>query len=207
LELFNINKLLYNFDYLFTINNIKGLRFYSLQEFMLYNESNDFESLHLCSNYNLFLIHMFKQNYKYDLFLKQNKQEHQDVNNDKILVLKDYEDLLLQKKIKNLKRKSAPTVLKNKKRKKKIIQILVETDLNFTDYNYDNEEENYIQVNEYGGVNYHKKVDLEVTKSESESESENENENENESESESNKKNILEIKAAVVGNVHKNLRQ
>ena len=209
LDLFNFNKLLYNFDFLFTINNIKGLRFYSLHEFMLYNELNNFEAISTCSNYNMFLIYMLKQNYKYNSLLKSDEIVSTQQNNK----VKDYEDLIGLKKKKVIKRKSAPTLLKIKKRKTKIIKVLTKAILypeDFKDNGDENqsEDDTQYQNDEYesGGV-FYKYADLEVTDSESDTNLDVNNNNTILDTDTVVKKNILEIKADVISNVHKNFRQ
>lgn len=212
LDMFNINKLLYHFDSLFTVNNIKGLRFYSLNEFILYNENN-LEELNNCYNYNMLLTFMLKQSYRYSFCF--NQDTNQDINKqqkiDQKLIVKDFEDLigLKNNNLKYIKRKSAPSILYNKKKKTKIIKKIINKGyLELEEFNWDNEnQEDADDVNyKYGKVEI-----LEVTDSESE---EKDKKEELELQKSKNKqvikkvnKNIFEIKQKVMSDIYKNFIQ
>lgn len=212
LEMFNINKLLYNFDHLFSINNVKGLRLYSLKEFILYNESNNFESFYICSNYRMYLTYMLKQSCKYDFYFNNGKTSDFKKNEEyKDLKAKDYETLIgIKKKVKNLRRQSAPSIFKKKPKKTKIIKILVKTELqpeDFKDYGADESTDDEYQNDEYGTDVHYKYANIEVTDSEDSIDDNAILINKKIDKKKKENRNLLEIKNNVVSNVHKNFRQ
>jgi hypothetical protein len=204
--MFNINKLLDNFNFLFTINNIKGYRFYSLNEFILYNEFDNFKSFDVCNTHHMFLTHMLEQRFRYSFYFNKDNLNNVKKND---LIIKDYESLIdSQKEIKNIKRKSAPTRLKNKIKKKKFIKILVKTEYTAEDlkHGYEEEEDSNEGLNDEYGTDIHYKYDkLEVTDSDESEVSEKEQISIIKTNNVVN--NIIEIKNQVAGNLHKDFIQ
>lgn len=204
LDMFNNNKLLYHFDFLFTVNNIKGLRFYTFNEFILYTENN-LNLLNNCYNYNMLLNFMLEQSYRYSFYFKNKNSNQQESANNQKLMIKDFEDLISLKNtnFKYLQRiKSAPSILYKKKKKVKIVKNLINKGfLELEEFNWNNEtQEDADDVNyKYGKVDI-----LEVTDSEDEF---------NESKQKSvqlnikQNRNIFEIKQKVMSDIYKNYIQ
>lgn len=112
LKMFNMDKLLMDFDFLFTVNNIKGLTFYCYNDLKSYADLNSIEFKYNISSYNEFIRYILIENYRLKNFEKLQKKKKLDIKN--IITTKDFEFLFEKNtKIENEKlkekRKSSPS--------------------------------------------------------------------------------------------------
>jgi hypothetical protein len=137
LNIFNIEKLLKDFNNIFSINHIEELKFYSLDKFITYHNFNDYKSLDFIS-YNDLLNFMIQQDLKYNDIKNANtiNENEKDVKSNLFLIKDD--NFILKKQKLLLKRKSANASLYIKKKKTKIIKVI--TDIDFEDYVYTEKE-------------------------------------------------------------------
>jgi hypothetical protein len=196
LNTFNINKLLKDFNNLFSVNNINEISIYTLKEYILYNDVEGLKSFDFY-NYNYMLNFMIEQKYRYRFYFKDEGNDvdasKQKINNNDKKIKEDldiYNRYKNEIELKNLKRKSAgPTFYIRKKKTKQIFK-----------------KGRILYYDEFDDVFVHEYNQLEVTDDEDDNVLQVADKEEGKAKK-SQIINLVEIKLNLVTEVHRNFRQ